>query len=99
MHTRYLRLLAWHALGGVAVGLGAAAALVVLDVGHLLTLVTGPNGSWVAAALLGFGFAVTFGSASLGAAIMGLGAHRPPPAGGRRAGAPVPATLAAPASR
>ncbi len=99
MHARYLRLLAWHALGGAAVGLGAAAALVALDVGHLFSLVTGANGSWVAAAMLGFGFAVTFGSASLGAAIMGLGERRRPPADGRRIGATAAARLAVPAPR
>ena len=96
MHKRNLRLLAWHALGGVAVGLMAAAAVVALDVAHLRSLVMGPNGSWVAIAMLAFGFSITFGSATLGAAIMGLGAPpEPPPSRGRPIGPAAPAQVPA----
>ncbi|MCC7282704.1 MAG: hypothetical protein IT556_10000 [Acetobacteraceae bacterium] len=71
MRVPHIRFLLLHALGGVAVGLGATLLLVWLDVGRLGTLAAAsPEGS-IALALLGFGFSVTFGSAAIGAAIMG----------------------------
>lgn len=71
MRVPHIRFLLAHALGGVAVGLGATALLVWLDVGRLGTLAAASPDGLIAIALLGFGFSVTFGSAAIGAAIMG----------------------------
>lgn len=94
MNTRHIRFLLRHGLAGVLVGLGAAAAIVALNVAQLRTLLLGVPDGWIGIALLGFGFAVTFGSAAMGAAIMGLredeGHPRPPP------GRLVPAMIALP---
>ena len=80
MRAPHIRFLLAHALGGVAVGLGAAGLLVWLDVGRLGTLAAASPEGAIAVALLAFGFAVTFGSAAIGAAIMGqAGAGQAPP--------------------
>lgn len=91
MRHAHIRLLLAHALGGVAVGLATAAMLVWLDVARLWTLASGTTDGWIGLALLGFGFAITFGSAALGAAIMAEtdATPRPPRGSGRLVLAPI----------
>jgi hypothetical protein len=85
MRHAHIRLLLLNALAGVAVGLATAALLVWLDIARLWTLATGTADGWIGLVLLGFGFAVTFGSAALGAAIMAeTETTKRPPRGGRR---------------
>lgn len=84
MGSSPVRFLLRHAMGGVGVGLLAAALIIVLDVAQLRSLAFASSEGAVAIGLLGFGFAVTFGSVALGAAIMGLGRPAGPGRGGRR---------------
>lgn len=65
-----IRFLAGHCALGVAAGVATAALLLWLDVGGIGRLVAGDGGQrWVAIGLLGFGFAVTFGSLAMGSAL------------------------------
>ncbi|MDJ0935552.1 MAG: hypothetical protein QNJ06_15205 [Kiloniellales bacterium] len=61
----------------LAVGAGAGILLGTLclatDLSGLRTLLFGPGGGPLAIALFFFGLIVTFGSAAMGAAVMGLG--------------------------
>jgi hypothetical protein len=66
------RIILLPGLAGALAGLVAVAALLVLDVGSLGTLVLGPGGGFVPLAMLSVGFVVTFGPAAIGAAIMAL---------------------------
>ena len=61
------------ALAGSLAGLIAVAGLLALDVGSLGTLMLGPSGGILPVAMLCAGFIITFGSAAIGAAIMGMG--------------------------
>lgn len=94
MRHSHIRLLLTHALGGVAVGLATAAMLVWLDIARLWTLASGTTDGWIGLALLGFGFAITFGSAALGAAIMAENGATPRPPRGRGRLALAPLSLA-----
>lgn len=90
----HVRFLLGHAAIGVLVGFAFVAALIGLDIGGLRgLLLRGPDGA-IALALLASGASVTFGSAAMGAAVMGLGATprppRPPAARGARALQPAP---------
>lgn len=58
------------ALAGVIAGQVAVAGLLVLDVGGLRGLVLGSESRWAALLMLCAGFAITFGSAAIGVAIM-----------------------------
>jgi hypothetical protein len=69
-----LRYVLPHLAAGCIGGALAAAALVASNVGSLRDLVLHTDGGWLAAALLTFGFVLTFGSAAIGHAIMRLGA-------------------------
>lgn len=60
-------------LAGVLAGQAAVAALLALDVGGLRTLILASHDGWIAIALLCSGFAITFGSAAIGAAVMAIG--------------------------
>jgi hypothetical protein len=60
-------------LAGVLAGVGGVAALLALDVGGLRSLMLGSGDGWVAAPLLCVGFAITFGSAAIGASVMAIG--------------------------
>jgi hypothetical protein len=60
-------------LAGVLAGLVAAAAMLVLDVGHLRSMILREPHGWVAVLLLAAGFMITFGSVAIGASVMGLG--------------------------
>jgi len=62
-------------LAGCCAGIVAALGLILTNVGALRDLVLHTDGGFLAAALLMFGCVVTFGSAAIGAAIMGLGWH------------------------
>ena len=95
-HVRFL-------LGHAAIGIGIAflfvAALLALDIAGLRGLMLQGADGTLALALLVFGTSVTFGSAAMGAAVMGLGAAPKPPRTPRTrlplisAAQPVPARL------
>ena len=65
-----IRFLARHAILGVLVGCCLAGALLVFDVAGLGTLFARAENPAIAVALLFSGFAVTFGSAVMGGAIL-----------------------------
>ena len=60
-------------LAGVLAGQVGVAALLALDVGALRTMIMASGQGWVAIVLLCAGFAITFGSAAIGAAVMAIG--------------------------
>lgn len=60
-------------LAGVLAGQVAVAALLWLDVGALRTMILASPQGWVAVLLLCAGFAITFGSAAIGGAVMAIG--------------------------
>jgi hypothetical protein len=70
-----LGFMATHLAVGVAVGWAALAALLWLDVGGLTGLIAADHSGWVAVLMLMLFFALTFGSAAMGSAIIGL-SHR-----------------------
>jgi hypothetical protein len=74
--------LARHCLAGMAAGWIFMGGLLGLDVGNLRTLIFAEQAWWLPLGLLLFGVSVTFGSAAMGAGIMGLGRSDPP--GGRQ---------------
>jgi hypothetical protein len=87
----HVRFLLGHATIGILVGWLFAAALLALDVASLRTMMLRGGDGLLALGLLLFGTTITFGSAAMGAAIMGLGAPPPqPPSGRPRALAAVP---------
>jgi hypothetical protein len=59
---------------GVLAGVVAVGALLAADVGGLRALIMRDPSGWLALFLLVSGFAVTFGSAALGGAVMALAA-------------------------
>ena len=59
-------------LAGCCGGIVAALGMILTNVGSLRDLVLHRDGGLLAAALLTFGCVVTFGSAAIGVAIMGL---------------------------
>ena len=67
---RLLRYLALHALIGAAIGVSAAGGLLYLDVAGLGTLFAASDMKIEAGILLFAFFALTFGSLSMGSAIM-----------------------------
>lgn len=64
--------LALHAAIGIAVGIAIAALLVLLNVAGINTMLHEAADPFVPMLLLFFGFAITFGSAAMGIAIMTL---------------------------
>ena len=60
-------------LAGCVGGIVAALGLIASNLGSLRDLMLNSPDGWLAAALLSFGFVVTFGSAAIGGAIMQLG--------------------------
>lgn len=70
----HVRFLLGHASIGIAAGVLFVAGLLAADVAGLRGLILRGADGWLALGLLLFGSAVTFGSAAMGAAIMGLGA-------------------------
>lgn len=94
--------LAWFLLRHAVVGFGAAiatvAAMMLLDVGGLRTLLFQSDAAWLALFLLTFFMGLTFGSAQMGFAIMsengpggGKSPDRPPRRGTRFRGLDAPA--------
>ncbi len=83
-----LGFMASHLAVGIGVGWSALAALLWLDVAGLRRLIAADRSGWVAVAMLMIFFAITFGSAAMGGAVIGL--HRrdkdddDPPSGRRR---------------
>ena len=62
-----------HLTAGCLAGLTAAGGLVATNVGSLRDLILHTQGGWLAGALLICGFAMTFGCAAAGHAIMQIG--------------------------
>lgn len=91
MSNPLVALLVRHGAAGVLAGWISLGGLLWLDVGRLRTLMMTDEAGLIALLLLAAGFALTFASAAMGAAVMGLGRPLPParPSGRRssRAGA------------
>lgn len=67
------RLLAINLAIGIAVAVLLVGGLLLLNPGGLRHLIFADGSPWVAVGLLLFGFAVTFGSAAMGSAVMAAG--------------------------
>jgi hypothetical protein len=67
-----LRYVLPHLFAGCVAGVVAAIGVIASNLGSLRDLVMHTQGGWIAFALLTLGFVVTFGSAAIGGAIMGL---------------------------
>lgn len=67
-----------HCLLGILAGWTTLAGLLATDVGGLRTLLLASDVGWMAGLLLMAGFAITFGSVAMGAAVMSLGKADPP---------------------
>lgn len=78
MANPLVSLLVRHGAAGVLAGWISLGGLLWLDVGRLRTLIMTDQGGAIALLMLAAGFAVTFGGAAMGAAIMGLGRPLPP---------------------
>jgi len=70
--------LARHCAGGILAGWLSLGGLLGTNVGGLRTLIAGSDLGVLAAIMLLIGFAVTFGSVAMGAAVMALGRDEPP---------------------
>jgi hypothetical protein len=57
---------------GIAGGWTSLAAIIVTDTAHLRTLIWNEDSPVVPIVLLATGFAITFGSAAMGAAVMAM---------------------------
>ncbi len=66
----HIKFLALNALGGVAIGCGAAGLILWADAGGLGTLIAETSAPGAALGLLFGGFSITFGSLAVGSAIM-----------------------------
>jgi len=103
--AKEVRFVLLHALLGSVAGLFALGLVLWSDVGLIRTMLWTSPDATAALALLGVGFAVTFGSAALGGAVISLGSpgpDEPPPARGRTIVptlAPEPARAIARATR
>jgi hypothetical protein len=62
-----------HLTAGCLAGLTAAGGLVATNVGSLRDLVLHTQGGWMAGGWMACGFAMTFGCAAVGRAIMQIG--------------------------
>jgi hypothetical protein len=71
-----IRLLAVNLASGIAVAVIAFGGLLMLDAHGLRRLILGDQSPGIAAALLLFGFVITFGSWVMGTAIMRIGKDR-----------------------
>lgn len=92
MSTPLVRFLLRHCAGGVFAGWVTLGGLIGTDVGGLRTLILASDLGVIAAIMLLIGFAVTFGSAAMGAAVMGLGRDDPPGTQRRYRWTPAPVT-------
>jgi hypothetical protein len=87
---RLFRTLARGLAAGVAAGMAMLTGLLATDVGGLAGIALGGRHGWLPLAMLGWAFAITFGSAGMGIAIHRLGRadaprHAPEVARGRAA--------------
>ncbi|MFQ3623554.1 MAG: hypothetical protein SNJ73_08410 [Acetobacteraceae bacterium] len=92
----HVKFILGHVLVGTVAGWALLAGVLALDIAGLRTLILGAADGPIALGMLALFFAITFGSAASGAAVMSLG--RDGGDGGRRRmapGAPVPARAAA----
>ena len=80
-----VRFLLANAAIGTAVALIVVVGLLATDAASLARLILADENPAVAIGLLTFGFVITFGSAAMGAAVMGLPYERPGRPRGRRA--------------
>jgi hypothetical protein len=87
-----LSLVAINAAGGAAVALLMVGAILLLDIGHLGTLIAGSDQPVLPVALLTAGFVVTFSSVAMGSAIMRIGRGEDRSGGGTPVPVPVRAT-------
>jgi hypothetical protein len=78
------RLLLVNLAGGLAAAVILCGGLLLVNPGHLRELILSDRSPEIALLLLLFGFAITFGSAAMGTAIMAIGKRRMPPSGGKR---------------
>lgn len=60
-------------VAGSLAGMAGVGALLWRDVGGLGSLIRASGDGWMAAGMLCVGFAVTFGSAAIGASVMAIG--------------------------
>ncbi len=65
-------------LRGICIGWALLALLILLDVMHLRQVIFASSDSVMAIGLLMVGFAITFGNASMGHAIMNIGKDKRP---------------------
>jgi hypothetical protein len=90
-------------LVNLAAGLVAATllfgGLLLINPGHLRDLILSDRSPEIALLLLLFGFAITFGSAAMGTAIMMIGRRRKPPSSGTGVGLEPITIPVEPASR
>lgn len=88
-----LGLMAAHLAAGIVAGWAALGTLLWLDIGGIRSLIAADHSGWVAVIMMMLVFAITFGSAAMGSAIMDLGRQNPtgrdPPRGFRRALEPL----------
>ncbi|MBM3607399.1 MAG: hypothetical protein FJX29_02940 [Alphaproteobacteria bacterium] len=68
--TRIIRLIVFNWIAGAVLGLGVAAALILMDVAGIGSLIWRSSNATSALALLAGGFALTFASLVAGTAIM-----------------------------
>jgi hypothetical protein len=78
------RLLLVNLAAGLAAAVLLFGGLLLINPAHLRDLILSDQSPEIALLLLLFGFAVTFGSAAMGTAIMMIGKRRTPPSGGKR---------------
>jgi hypothetical protein len=67
---KLLRFLAINCVIGITAGWTVLAMLIFTNVGGIRTLIADSSKPWVPVLLLAAGFAVTFGSAAMGTAVM-----------------------------
>jgi hypothetical protein len=68
-----LRHLVLPGAAGALAGVACVGMLLACDIGGLRTLMLSAGQGWIAGPMLGGGFAVTFGSAAIGASVMAIG--------------------------
>ena len=78
------RLLLVNLTAGLTAATLLCGGLLLINPGRLRDLILSDQSPEVAFLLLLFGFAITFGSAAMGTAIMMIGKRRTPPSGGKR---------------
>lgn len=94
------RLLLVNLAAGLTAALLLCGGLLLINPGRLRDLILSDQSPEIAFLLLLFGFAITFGSAAMGTAIMTIGKRRTPRSGGGKLAGLQPAVIpAAPARR